>query len=161
MTVLPPDPLNSIGVLTRREIEARLLIPLIEALSAEFGRERVLEVVQQTIMEIARQQGANLAENHLTNDLASFARATEAWKKGDALVMKVLEQSERCFSYDVHRCRYAEMYQDLGAPELGRLLSCSRDFALVEGFNPAIELSRTQTIMEGAETCDFRYHLEV
>jgi hypothetical protein len=27
----------------------------------------------------------------------------------------------------------------------------------MEGFNPEIELRRTQTIMEGAEHCDFRY----
>ena len=57
MTNLPPDELNAIGVLTRREIEARLLIPLIEALSARFGQEEVLEIVRQTIIEIARQQG--------------------------------------------------------------------------------------------------------
>ena len=49
MTNLPPDALNAIGVLTRREIEARLLIPLIEALSARFGQAAVLEIVQQTI----------------------------------------------------------------------------------------------------------------
>ena len=32
--------LNKIGVLKRREIEARILAPLIDALSGEFGRER-------------------------------------------------------------------------------------------------------------------------
>jgi hypothetical protein len=32
-----------------------------------------------------------------------------------------------------------------------------RDFALVEGFNPKINLTRTQTIMEGADYCDFRF----
>ena len=38
---LPPDRLNEIGVLKRREIEARIIAPLLEALGHEFGRERV------------------------------------------------------------------------------------------------------------------------
>jgi hypothetical protein len=49
------------------------------------------------------------------------------------------------------------MYHHLGIPELGDTLSCSRDFALIEGFNPEIRLNRTQTIMQGAAWCDFRY----
>ena len=38
------------------------------------------------------------------------------------------------------RCRYAEMYSALGLADLGGSLSCARDFALVQGFNPDIEL---------------------
>ncbi len=33
------------------------------------------------------------------------------------------------------------------------------DAALVEGFNPAIAFTRTQTLMEGATHCDFRYRV--
>ena len=47
----------------------------------------------------------------------------------------------------------------LGIPEVGALLSCNRDFSLVEGFNPAVKLTRTQTVMEGASHCDFRFEL--
>lgn len=159
MTSSPPDALNAIGVLTRREIEARLLIPLIEALSARFGQEEVLAIVRQTIGEIARQQGQQLAASCPHNDLEAFAGTLENWKKGDAMDIRVFEQSRSRFAFDVHRCRYAEMYQALGVPQLGMLLSCSRDLTLVEGFNPAIRLARTQTIMEGAPVCDFRYEL--
>jgi hypothetical protein len=52
------------------------------------------------------------------------------------------------------------MYRALGIPELGAILSCGRDGALGEGFNPALRLVRTQTIMEGAPCCDFRYRME-
>jgi hypothetical protein len=37
------------------------------------------------------------------------------------------------------------------------VLSCNRDAALIDGFNPAVTLTRTQTIMQGASCCDFRY----
>lgn len=52
---------------------------------------------------------------------------------------------------------YAEFYQALGEPELGFLLVCTADFATAEGFGPDVELTRTQTIMQGASHCDFRY----
>ena len=155
-----PDHLNEIGVLRRREIEARILAPLLQALGDEFGRERVLEVAREVIVQIAHQQGAQLADGMGGNTLAHFAESMEAWKKGDAIEIEVLERSDQVFAFNVTRCRYAEMYAQLGIPELGALLSCNRDFALIEGFNPDVTLTRTQTIMEGATHCDFRFRLE-
>jgi hypothetical protein len=151
------DDLNRIGVLTRREIEARLVAPLLEALGQEFGPERVNEIARQTVIRIAREQGAALAESMGGCTLAHFAASLEAWTKGGALEMDVLEQDATRFSFNVTRCRYAEMYRRLGIPELGALLSCNRDFSLIQGFNPQVELTRSQTIMGGAALCDFRY----
>ena len=45
----------------------------------------------------------------------------------------------------------------LGEPELGFLLVCTADFAVAEGFGSDVKLTRTQTIMQGASHCDFRY----
>jgi hypothetical protein len=59
--------------------------------------------------------------------------------------------------FNVKRCRYAEYFKELGLPELGALFHCARDFAMIEGFDAGIVLKRTQTIMEGASHCDFRF----
>ena len=69
----------------------------------------------------------------------------------------VVEQSEDAFAIDVKGCGYAEFYKALGEPELGFLLVCTADFPTAEGFGGDIELTRTQTIMQGASHCDFRY----
>ena len=156
-----PDTLNATGVLTRREIEARIVAPLLDALGEEFGRERVLEVARDVIVNIARKQGAQLAESMGGQTLDHFAASMEAWKKGDAIEMEVLSKTEGDFAFNITRCCYAEMYTDLGIPELGVLLSCNRDFALIEGFNADIKLTRSQTIMEGETHCDFRYKLKL
>ena len=153
------DRLNALGVLTRREIEARMVGPLLAALADEFGRERVLEIAREVIIQIACQQGAQIAEIRGGRSLAQFADSLEDWKKDDALHIDILEQSETRFSFNVTRCRYAELYQALGMAELGEILSCNRDFSLIEGFNSRIHLTRTQTIMAGAAFCDFRYFL--
>lgn len=156
----PPDTLNArIGVLVRREVEARLLAPLIDALAAEFGRERVLAVVRAAIVEIARGQGVALAQAAGGASLADFAGTLRDWAADDALEIEVVQQTAEAFDFNVTRCRYAELYRALGIAELGALLSCNRDGALIEGFNPAVEFSRTQTIVQGAPFCDFRYRL--
>jgi hypothetical protein len=53
--------------------------------------------------------------------------------------------------------RRHRMPKELGEPELGFLLVCSSDFPFAEGFGPDIKLTGTQTIMQGASHCDFRY----
>ena len=147
-------------LLTRREIEVRIVAPLLEAFAAEVGNERALEIVQQVILQIAREQGRQLAQQAVGCSLAHFAIALEAWKKGDAMAMEVLEQNEQRLAFNVTRCGYADMYCQLGLAELGKILSCGRDFALIEGFNPEINLTRTQTILDGAPYCDFRYEMK-
>jgi predicted ArsR family transcriptional regulator len=155
-----PDTLNEIGVLRRREIEARIVGPLLEALGEEFGRERVLEIAAEVIIRIAREQGAQRCAAMGGNSLVHFTESVADWRKGDALTVEVLEANEARYSFNVTRCRYAEMYRALGIPELGALLSCNRDQSLIEGFNPDIKLTRTQTIMQGASHCDFRYEVK-
>lgn len=149
--------LNAVGILTRREIEARILAPVIDALADEIGRDKVIAVVRQVVIDIARNQGRALAESAGDASLGSFAATLGPWTKDGAMQIDVVEQTSERFGFDVTRCRYAEMYRALGIPELGAVLSCNRDAALIEGFNPAITLTRTQTIMQGAPCCDFRY----
>ena len=151
------DRLNAVGVLTRREIEARILAPVVQALGEAFGRERVIEIVRDVIVGLAREQGRAMAEARHDRSLTSFAGTLEPWTRDGALTMAVQEQTDEALAFDVTRCRYAEMYRALGIPELGAVLSCNRDAALIEGFNPEVRLTRTQTIMSGASHCDFRY----
>ena len=54
--------LNAIGVLKQREMDARILATLVEALAGEFGREKVLQIVRETIVGIARDQGRQLVQ---------------------------------------------------------------------------------------------------
>ncbi len=45
-------------------------------------------------------------------------------------------------------------------PNLGFLVRCNHDFAMIDGFDPGLELTRTPTVMEGASHCDFRFRRE-
>ena len=157
----PSDKLNEkIGVLTRREVEARILIPIIVELGESFGHDNVLAVVRRTIVKIAREQGNDLAKLGAGNSLKHFSETLQFWTRDDALEMDIIEESDDVLSFNVTRCRYAELYDSLGIRDIGTIFSCARDYALIEGFNPDVTLTRTQTIMEGAPYCDFRYRLK-
>lgn len=158
--ISPPDTLNDIGVLKRREIEARIVAPLIDRLGEEFGEEKVQAIAREVVVSVAKSQGAELAKALGANDIGAFADSLENWTKGGALEIDVIEQTENVFAFNVVRCHYAEMYTGLGIPELGALFSCNRDGTMVEGFNSDIKFERTQTIMNGASHCDFRYSID-
>jgi len=151
------NPADRLTILERREIEARIAGPLIRGFQEELGPERTLEVVRRVITELARQSGEEMAKSLGEASLSAFASCLDRWTAGEALEIEVLEQNDQRLSYNVTRCRYAELYRALGLADLGSSLSCQRDFALAEGFSPSISLTRTQTIMQGASHCDFRY----
>ena len=149
--------IDNMSVLDRRRIEAGVLGPMLQAFEKEFGKERTRTLARRVITEIAQSQGKALAERLGGDDLPTFASGKEPWTRNGALEIEVLESNQQRYSFNVTRCRYAEMYKELGIAELGSILSCGRDFALSGGFNPRIKLTRTQTIMEGATHCDFRF----
>jgi hypothetical protein len=144
-------------LLQQREIEAKIVGPLIQAVRAELGEEKTLALLRGVIADLARQSGAELARQLGDVTLTAFASALDRWSEDGALEIELLEQSPERLAFNVTRCRYAEMYRALGLADLGPSLSCQRDFSLIEGFNPAVRLTRTQTLMQGASHCDFRF----
>ncbi len=151
------DERPALPLLQQREIEARIVGPLIRAFSSEFGQEKTLQLVRSVIEQLARQSGTEMAARLGQDTLEAFASGLHRWSEGGALEIDLLEHSPEALSFNVTRCRYAEMYRALGLADLGASLSCQRDFSLVEGFNSEIELTRTQTLMEGAPHCNFRF----
>jgi len=49
----------------------------------------------------------------------AFEQSLQYWTKDDALKLDVLEKNESTLNFNVVRCRYSEMYRELGIPELG------------------------------------------
>jgi L-2-amino-thiazoline-4-carboxylic acid hydrolase len=92
--------------------------------------------------------------------MQTFIDRQALWKAGDALTVEVKEQTEQSYVYNVTRCRYAEMYREMGLGEIGHLLSCQRDATFCEGYDKRLKLTRTQTLMQGASHCDFNYKYE-
>lgn len=148
----------SISVIEQARIQAQVLVPLVKALQAELGEARANSLVRKALGDVYRRHGEAFWQAKNDKNLGkSIASAFATYAREDALDYKVIEQSQDAFAFDVTRCRYAEFYKELEEPELGFLLVCGADFAIAEGYGADIKLTRTQTIMQGASHCDFRY----
>ena len=150
------DP-SKMDVIDRRRIEAMVLGPMLRAFQAEFGIEKTNEIATGVITKLARDQGAEFAKGIGANGLEDCAANKDAWRRHGALEIDIVESDSERYSFNVTRYKYAEMYHELGFGDLGAIFSCTRDFEFVAGFNPKLNLERTQTIMQGASHCDFRY----
>ena len=153
-----PDGLSMLG---KRKIEAEILKEVYETLKASHGeavaRQTVSESVRRSAIEQARQFAAAAPGG---TSLKAFQDVMPLWTKGGALEIEVKEQSDTTFTFNVVRCQYAETYKAMGLGEIGALLSCNRDGAFCEGYDPKLKLERSQTIMGGASHCDFKYRYE-
>jgi len=148
----------SASVLERTKIQAQVLVPLVKALQAELGEARANALVRKTLGDLYRGYSVEFAKAKNETDLGKFvASAFKTYARDDALSYDVVEQTPDAYSINIRRCRYAEFYKELGEPELGFLLVCTADFAVADGFGDDVKLTRTQTIMQGADHCDFRY----
>ena len=135
-----------------------MLIPLVRALQAELGEERANTLVRKALGDVYRRLGERWWRAQGSKHVGeNVARAFASFAKGDAIDVRVRAQSEDAYEFDVTGCRYAQFYKELGEPELGFLLVCGSDFPFAEGLDPDIKLTRTQTIMQGASHCDFRF----
>jgi len=155
-----PHP-DGLSMLEKRTIEAEILKEVYETLKASHGeavaKKTIEESVRRSAIEQARQFAAATPGG---TSLKAFQDVMPLWTKGGALEIEVKEQSDSSFTFNVVRCRYAETYKAMGLGEIGHLLSCNRDGAFCEGYDPKLKLERTQTIMQGASHCNFHYTYE-
>ena len=150
-----------IALIEQVKIQAQVLVPLVKALQAELGEEQANALVRKALGDLYRKYGEMWWRTQASSDLGEkMASAFDRFAAGDALNYEVVKQAPDAFEINVTECRYAEFYKKIGAPELGFLLTCSADFAMAEGYGAGVQLTRTQTIMQGASHCDFRYALK-
>jgi hypothetical protein len=150
-----------LAMLEKRRIEAAMLKHVYETLKASHGIEVAQRAIAEAVRKSAMEQAAEMAARvGGKTSLQTFIDRQELWTRGGALERDVIEESGTRYRFNVTRCKYAEMYRDMGLGEIGHLLSCQRDGTFCEGYDKRIKLKRTRTIMQGASHCDFDYTFE-
>jgi len=149
---------TDLPILEQRRIEANIIKPIFEEIASRLGASEAADILTAAITRDSIAQGAAYAASQSTaTTLHSFHDLLPQWTAGGALEVEMLSETPAHVHYNVTRCKYAEMYKDMGLSEIGHILSCGRDGTFCTGYNPNIKLDRTQTIMQGAAHCDFRY----
>jgi predicted nucleic-acid-binding Zn-ribbon protein len=152
--------IDTVPILVRREIEARILAPVFALMERDFGREKAEAILAEAVEADAVAAGRRVAEGvPKDKTLRAFIAVQPLWTAGGALDQVITAESDSEYAYTVTRCAYAEMYDRLGLKDLGEILSCRRDAKFIQGVDPAIEFERTSTIMAGDSECRFSYRL--
>lgn len=148
-------------MLERRRIEAEILKHVHDTLKASHGVEVAESTVANAVKASSIDQAKRMADDVGGNtSMQTFIDRQAQWTMGGALEIDVKEQSDEIYRFNVTRCRYSEMYREMGLGSIGHLLSCQRDGTFCEGYDTRLKLTRTQTIMQGASHCEFCYRYE-
>ena len=152
---------QTMAMLEKRRIEAAILKHVYDTLKEGHGEDVAKRTLAEAVRKSSMEQAAELAAQvGGKTSLATFIARQDLWKMGGALTTEVKQQTDTAYVFHVTRCRYAEMYRDMGLGDIGHLLSCQRDGTFCEGYDKRLKLKRTQTIMQGATHCDFSYTYE-
>jgi hypothetical protein len=152
---------TDLPILEQRRIEANIMKPIYEEMVSRLGKDEAASILKAAITKDLVAQGAAYAQSErFEPTLETFHHLLPQWTAGGALEVDMLVEEDQKVHYNVTRCKYAEMYRDMDLAEIGHILSCGRDGTFCTGYNPKIKLERTQTIMQGASHCDFRYQMD-
>ena len=152
---------QGLSMIDKRRIEAEILKHVYDTLKASHGTDVAKQTVGEAVRRSAVEQASRFAAQSPEGpSLQAFIAMQSLWTADGALEIEVLGETPSTYSFNVTRCRYSEMYKAMGLGEIGHLLSCQRDGTFCEGYDPKLKLERTQTIMQGASHCDFRFRYE-
>ena len=139
-------------ILEATKIQARAVIPIVKALEAELGKARAHALVGEAIAAnyVAWRRKRGFETNSHPGD--------EGENKPDFPVeFEVVESTDQTYGHNITACAFAEYFRSIGEPEIGALMTCGVDFAAEALIRPDWVFSRTQTRMQGAPHCDFRW----
>ena len=158
--------MTKVANLERRRIQGEIVKPIYDELVAEIGKDAaqalLARAVRTSLRQEAKQAAAALGETGVSMEaFAASFRATYLDRGPEAgLDVELLRADENHLDFNVTRCRFVEVYREMGLGELAPVLSCNRDGAFATDFDANIRLERAQTIAEGAPCCTFRYTYE-
>jgi hypothetical protein len=125
---------REISHLKRREIQAPIAECLIRGFAEVVGQDQAVEAATAAVQADAMTAGKMMADKYGGNTMQELGCVVrEIWAEDDAMTIHVLEETERTLSFDVTRCRYAELYEKAEMKELGFCLSCCRDEPFTKG----------------------------
>jgi L-2-amino-thiazoline-4-carboxylic acid hydrolase len=151
-----------ISMLDKVKIQAQVLVPVMRALRAELGRDKADALVKGALRDWSTRIFADIADGIDGSPRRKFAAMNTAL--ADVTEREVTfdmhRRDEEALEFDITSCRFAEFFKALGEPELGALLICQTDVDIADAGGREVSFSRTQTLMQGASCCNFRYKFE-
>ncbi len=136
------------------------MVRLVRDLSGELGKSNLLQMIMTTAEQRSLVLGNAHAEKVPVNDFATYIGMFREPAYQQIMTMQIVEDAPAAFEVRITECLWASTFKDLEAADIGYAHICHADFTWAEGFNPAIKLTRDQTLMQGHASCNHRYTWE-
>ena len=134
---------------------AGLAVRLLHAMEERFGPE-AREVVREMAEHRKPTPRADVGEPE--TDLREFCARLDRGCAGSHRWERVIDEPDR-IGYHFTRCMWAEIYRELGEPDLGFVI-CAGDEPAVRSYNPKLGFKRTKVLMNDDEVCDHVFYVE-
>ena len=135
--------------------EPERLKSLIEKWEDDFGPE-FKDIVDEMIGSGSKNFGSEMSSRE-GKSMDDFIRTVwTPWEEGEFTVEKIPDGVQ----VYVTKCPMADTYRSIGRIDLGGQFYCNEDRHIVAGFNPAIQFTRTKTLMDGDDCCDQCYRMK-
>lgn len=146
-------------LLSKVKIQAQVLVPLVRALRAELGPDKADALVKDALRDWSAELFAAIGRQIDGPPREKWAAMHKAMGEISAKDVRVelRRQDREALEFDITACRFAEFFRALGEPDIGALLMCATDIDIAAAGGNEVEFTRTQTIMQGAAYCNFRY----
>jgi hypothetical protein len=153
---------SNITMMDKTKIQAQVLVPVMQALRRELGREKADDLVRDALREWSKALFAEIGKTIEGSGKRRWVALQGAFNDVTAQEVEfdIHRRDQAGLDIDVTRCRFAEFFRALGEPELGALLVCCGDVDIAEASGGEVRLERAQTLMQGASCCTFRYTFE-
>lgn len=135
-----------------------LAVAFAEELMAELGKAHALTVLARAFEKVQVKAGQDLATSLGDNSLQALAEDMRK-RAAERDNLEILEVTDTYIATRISRCRSAEAFARLGAPDLCRLY-CDSDYAYIRAFNPRMRMVRTRTIAAGDAYCNHIWALD-
>jgi hypothetical protein len=136
-------------------------IPVLQNLAEEIGKDKFIDILKRAASDARVKQMKSVFENLQKRDLVAWSDFELSFVKmnpfKNALTYEIVEKTEKTFEIKYAECLFAETYREMNESEIGYALHCYPDYASINLFNPKIKVTRLTTLMEGGDSCDFRY----
>jgi predicted ArsR family transcriptional regulator len=151
-----------LSLLEKTQIQAQVLVPVMRALRDELGREKADALVRDALRDWSKALFADIGNDIEGSPKRKWAVMQSALADftEKEVTFDLLRQDKQAYEFDVTSCRFAQFFRALGEPELGALLVCATDVDIVDAAGGEVSFDRSQTLMQGAPCCTFRYKFE-
>ena len=151
-----------LSLLEKVKIQAQVLVPMLRAFRAELGEEQANRIAGQALREWSAELFQDIGDQLSGSPRQKWDAFNKALFKqvGGDVDLEMLKQTPDAWEFNITSCRYADFFRQLGEPELGALLTCEMDVDIEAVGGPEVTMTRTQTIMKGANYCDFRFKMK-